>query len=396
MEKPNFEIEVQDEYDFTRNQKRNKLLCDIMNILMTHRFMDDDSIYGENSIVGLLTSDSVSNNWPQMTSCAMSNKSIQLQTVNHYTNLFKSQMNKYVTYAISIGDMLPFDFISKHENVIDISKEYKDSETNSKNTDAYIWFYEDEVDTVRSYGYKMVLPFLDEMVIRHNRNRYMYVKTIKNDEKDKTVILELSDYIGDKYEWICTGKTLIKLTLKDETENGLPCEWNIINSISYEELLAKNIPEMNWSKEQINFWCDVMGIGSIESQVLIRIDKYDGHEFSDRFILKHESDIQRLKKLTNGEIQISILAKGQDVIQYQSQKISERLFIMYIKAITAINLAIMTTKDTINKSDADESHDKNTTAFISTKDDSTIITLRKIKMQLKTNLIEKVKEAIIC
>lgn len=390
------EIEVETTSHSDAMNKANKRIYDILKIIMPHRLMMEDSPYGENDISSLVHEDDIVSNWPPATICMMNSESAITQTINHYKSLFERQMRNYVTHAISVGDILSFDYISNVENIIDISREYKDSESASKVSDADVWFYEDEVDNMRSYGWKIFIPCFDQLVIKENKKRYFYINTVKRDIKNKTLTLEIHDYMGDKYDWSCSGCVTLKLSFDVENSEGLPCNWELIKATSYEEFLVKYIPDMNWSKEQIQFWYDVLGINAIDEQLLVTIELDDELNLPEKLILRQESDIKRLRKLSTGGIKVSIIAKGKDVLPHQSQAVSERFLLKYCRLITLMNLSLLTANDEINKSDITESTDKNRT--ILTVEDGDIIRqeLRKIKIQSLEDARQRIKEIIQC
>lgn len=372
------------------NQKISKAMNEVMKIIMPHRYMIHQCVYGENDIEHMImTDDDVTKNWPEAKLCAISQESTTSQIINYYKSLFNKMVKQYITHATSVGDILSYNDVVLNNNIIDISKLFSLEEDDSNLTNPNMLFYEDEVDTLRAHGWKSLIPCFNAITIKTNKKRYFYVKIIELDVQNKYLKIEIADYMGDRHDWVCNASTCIEMTFTNEDKNGLPCSWNIISSLSYEEFLVKNLDAMNWSNKELQLWYDVFGIGTIDEQVLVEIEVPCGdNEYrSQKTILKRQSDVNKLKRLSSGKFNITILAQGENSTSYQRYKTAERLFINYSKMISAINYLLYSTKNSVKKEDMIEDKSYyNRSMIISNLSNNDIITRQIGKMTIKSKI----------
>ena len=121
-------------------------------------------------------------------------------------------------------------------------------------------FSEQEMHDIREYGWKVFIPYFDEQIIRINKNRYAYVKSLSQDKRSRKLTLHVEIYVGDTRVWLCTGKGDVTYKFGKPTSNeSAPCEITIENGDVFEFLLAKGIKATKWDKKTRTMWCDMFG-----------------------------------------------------------------------------------------------------------------------------------------
>ena len=154
------------------NQKISKAMNEIMKIIMPHRYMIHQCVYGENDIEHMImTDDDVTKNWPEAKLCAISQESTTYQIINYYKSLFNKMVKQYITHATSVGDILSYKDVVLDNNIIDMSKLFSLEEDDSNLTNPNMLFYEEEVDTLRAHGWKSLIPCFNTITIKTNKKR---------------------------------------------------------------------------------------------------------------------------------------------------------------------------------------------------------------------------------
>lgn len=322
--------------------------AEINHLLNPHYNMLDDSCYGENDVNMLLKNIYVhSDLWPQPTTSVLCPKLTKDQIIQFYQNLFDKMVKAYSKHMIDNNYMHSFDYISKHDNIIDMTKSF-DHECQIDMPD--IVFYEHEIETLRSYGWYTFIPCFNEFVIKVNKRRYIHVTKTHIDKNNKTITVKIKDYTGNRYDWITNGYALVEFSFETENNDGLPCNTKVIETQSYEQCLTDYIHEMNWDKSQIAFWLDMFGTNFPDEMVLADFDKTNQTEINCKAILLSEKDYFRLLSISK-TLDIETERTQETAKSYLEQQVSNKLIIEYFKCIAVINHNIFIHMDENSQND---------------------------------------------
>ena len=344
---------MQDMIDITQIIKQeckiNQKIIEIMSILLPHQYMKSDSVYGENDMYKLILQKDYKKTWPEPKLCSLNQEPIETQTVQYYESLFSKMIRQYVTYATNKGDILAFNDVTNYTNTIDMVKMFKHN--NKKVCDPDIEFDEEEINALRSRGWKAFLPCFNDMVIKVNRQRYFVVKLKNIDKKNKSYTIEFNDYAGNKCDWTRIISSTLTFNFGKENEDGLPLSWTKSHAESYETFLTKYVDQMNWSKRQINFWQDVLGVFNNDEQINIEMTILNDEESKNHMVVRDKKSISKLQQLLGDRAQISIIGRGETVTEGQRQYVATECLILYIKTIAKINYSIYYGEKQVTKSD---------------------------------------------
>lgn len=371
------------------SKKQKKFMKDIQSIwdyaseinhlLNPHHYMVEESCYGENDIRMLLKNEYVDSDlWPQPIKNALCPELSKNQIIQYYKDLFERLTKQYTKYLIDNNIMYSFNHITKHQNIIDISKLF---EHENQMTMPDICFYEHQIQTMISYSWYTFRPCFDEFVIKVNKRKYLYIQCKQMDENNKTLTIEISDYLGNKFDWIITGKTTIELSFEDETNDGLPCKTHIIETKSYEEYLSEYISNLKWTKNEIKFWFHLFGIEYIDNMIVADFNMTDDEEDICPIIVLCEKDYTKLLNITN-KLNIYLEKQTKSAKDFLQEKVSQKLLIDYLKSIAIINYNLFVCTHQTSHSDAEN----NNRSILSYEKNGQIIKeFNNIKIQCKTN-----------
>lgn len=346
--------------DEKRSKKMKKQLSSmweqasvINHLINIHQYMKDDSFYGENDIVELLKCKHVDKTkWPTVTKNILSTLSDKEQTINYYQMLFDKMVHQYVQYLINNGHIQSYSDVVTKSNLIDISKLFE-SDDDDVMSSPDIEFNEEDINTLRTYDWYSFVPCFTQLTIKLNKHRYIQIDTISINETQKTIEVKISDYIGTKKDWSCTGYTQVQLSFDNNQDDGLPCSTNIINTVSYEQLLTNHIDKMNWSNEEINFWLNMFDINYPEKMVLAEFDIDDEAEMHKRVLLLSMQDFIQLQKISNTvALHTQLLMENQEMVEFLHTCMNNRLIIEYLKYIAVINYELLTSSTIEQKTDS--------------------------------------------
>ena len=205
--------------------------------------------------------------------------------------------------------------------------------------------YEPEVDTLRNYGWKAFVPCFNDMVIKINKQRYFFIKLESIDEKTKSFKIRFDDYVGNRYDWVRIASAVFILNFENENDEGLPLLWDKECSECYEMFLTKYVNDMNWSKQEINFWHDVMGVFDNEQQISIELSMTLDEEIKNHAVIRDKKALSRLKQLLGKGMKITVIDTGDAITEQQQHLIAKKYIHKYVKVIATINYLFCSDKN---------------------------------------------------
>jgi hypothetical protein len=292
-------------------------------------------------------------------------------------------VHKYVNAITEKGLMKPYLDIAKHKNIIDMSK--LSNPESPLITFATIRYDDEIIDTLRSHDIYAIIPPFDDFVIKLNRKRFLYVKLIDSDIKNRTVKIKCDDYCGDRNDWICSTQSAIEISLGEHTEEGLSVSYEYSDTVSYEELLTTCLSEMDWTDEERQLWCDVFDVAPFDqvSHVSIKGMAEDCDRI-ETMILSEKKLLRLLSIVKSTCVQVDILENTAEGIKAHNDSLTAiNTLTTYMQAITSLNYYILTSFGVIDEKDADKS-DKNTERMIiktESTDGKTQYTMGNIKIK---------------
>lgn len=315
-----------------------------------HRIMDPhcyempDDIYGRNNIIQLAIDPCISiKSWPSMAKGLYADDESRAQAqMTFYQSLSDQMVNDYVKNLINIGVMKSYEDIVKNSPLIDITKcgEYDDS---SKLSIPQIAFDDGEISFMRTHGWYSLYPVFKKFTIQENRKKFFHVELLSVNESEKTFTVRLSDYIGDRRQWIIRDSIDIKFSFADNN-NGLGMEYDWSNYLIYEQIIAEYVDDMKWSPRHKQFWFDIFGVAPSKKLVhgIIKPDESCkninrnvtpvNHTFNSQddvfFVTKHF------------HVKIDVLGKGEDALNLIKTDIYDGILLGYLHDMCAINLRL--------------------------------------------------------
>lgn len=225
----------------------------VMHILDRHASMDDCDMFGR-TFVTLNTAERIRlNQWPTLKQNVL--VSANTSVLSQYKKLSNEMLGAYGEMLIRKGIMLPPDGATLQLPVIDLRRNFKRDMSKDIHTIsmANVDFTDDDIITLRLAKDKIFRPRFNEFLVRWNKNLYEYIK-IEQDESG--YIVTYDTYLGDEQFWILNNHVIVSFKPTPKPDGTMACDLKVEDSIIYEELLSKYIPEMKWDNKMQCFWCD--------------------------------------------------------------------------------------------------------------------------------------------
>lgn len=318
-------------------------------ILIPHRHVSDDALYGQNDLKKLVTDPGYDIGlWPE---CKLSVLSKEIDPIKAFYQPLLDRMRKdYFNHAFEKHGYKTYDEL-KILPQFDVRKLCQDNTSLEKLT-----FKEnDELATLaKDYGIEAFFPCLPEYTIRVHKKRMLYIKVVKK-EDDNTYTIKFEDYLVENRQSCCVGKFIIT----SRHDDNKSVEWTSDEYVSYEDFLTQDIPDMKWSPQEEQLWYDVFGVYPMDDPTLIKLpiifDKHgnvciceDGVT-NDRFIIWKKSDMEwvtkELKKYA--DVKVDIIGKGrEEIIKLQQQKL-DKLYPKFLTLIAIVNMQFIKTNTNV-------------------------------------------------
>ena len=323
-----------------------------------HRY-ETDSIYGHNDLSRMLHDSVISTKyWPKPPVARgngpfASTNAGAYSTGEFFTNLTEQMEREYTKEMIANGIMRSYDDIVMQGNLIDLSSVYKCAD-GSKIDIPDLKLDEKTVKFLRTHDWYSFIPCFGEYTVRLNRKRYMNVRLVSMDEKDRTMSVIISDYSGDKYDWIMHSKALLVMQFPIDENGNVGLRFDIPVNNTYEELLMAYVDKMKWDDRKKQFWADLFSLSPIDAHVAISIkfpkdfkqkllkkgygiDDYDDDK-GFVTLLRNPAHMSFLKNAFN--IDSEIIARGEEAIRPVIDDAINILQALYINISALINLRL--------------------------------------------------------
>ncbi len=363
--------------------KAQKTVDDLYDILNPHKFMDDESIYGENNVLQLLNIAKINTNaWPEITHNNVASSNMpDITSAYKYKEKFRSQIYQYMQYAIKEKGFSSYDDIKNADNLIDISKEYPVSDDRSKPN---IQFNEDELQTLKNMKHKAFIPCFDECVIRLNKRKFLHCKLIEKNDKNTAYTYQLRMYCGDNKNWILDQALTVKFNFEKMTNDKLPMHFDVINALSYEEFITMYMEELNWSDKEKTFWRDMLSTSPFNQITMVDLLQ---EEFGLNATI-YVTSPQKLHRLENIcreiNVKLSVVTSNEDEVRANFEPhVVKELIPIFFKTVATINAKINNC-NTTQKYEGSLPTDKQTNVMyykVADKDNKITRYVRKIKIQ---------------
>lgn len=336
--------------DLTRAEQKDLSRMNL--ILNPHKYQMDDDVFGRNHIMRLMMDPAIDiRKWPSppKISVSMDLDSSGKAIGKFFTTMSDRMVEQYVKTCIDKGIMKTYDQVVNQSNLIDISNLYPGYEK-SKTTQPMIRFSQENFDFLKSHGWYTFCPCFVSFTVRTNRKRYMHIEVLDMNEQEKSFTIRLSEYIGDKYQWI--GQTTTTTTYRFDIDGeNVSMSWDWSDAVMYEEMLALMIKQCKWSKQQIQLWFDMFGINYPEQMIRAIVSSPKGSicangdeefENSGQIPLTFKTHDDLLFAQKKFSLKSEITHKGEDAKTFMHEELISIFVQMYIRTMAAVNLKLFT------------------------------------------------------
>lgn len=322
-----------------------KKLRRINRILCPHKYQNEKDVFGRNDLTNIVVKlDADPQKWPKLPALIYDNDLSENSPVPAAYRAMSDQMAKnYAKTLIDKNIMLSYKDAVENSNLIDITNIYSSKD---KLSHPDISFSEESHQFLKSHSWYAFCPCFISFTVKTNRKHYTHIELLEINEQDKTFTVKVSEYIGDKYEWIIHSKAKIKYSF-EENDGTADMSYDISDVMTYEEILTCAIKDCKWSKQQIKFWFDLFSINYIDKSIRTEITfpedftkKYGSDDDPVEFIFYDSEDLQFAQK--NFELNIKILEKGNDVLKLLHERITKIIIKAYLHTSAAVNLKLFT------------------------------------------------------
>jgi hypothetical protein len=348
-------IEI-DSGTFENDERLMNKIETILSIIakQNHRMVNQESIYQENHLDCLLQDNF--RYWPEPPSIINFDA---MSPVNYYNDLLQNMIHDYVNHAIKQGTMLSYEDVRKNcSDYVDVYLKTKDVIKTSPKDSGELYNFRNS-PFINANNWKAFLPKEDQLTIRFNRNKYMYVRVLKRNVKTKSATLDIASYVGNKNDWVITNRIVIDITFQPHKDNQIGCEWTLIDVMPYELFLLKHINDMNWSKEQKRFWKDAFSVCDAEelSEMQVDITETISEEHpiqTMKLIVQGKENQQQLQLNSNNIIKVKQVSGSEETLANIKNMAEQRIFIAYIKSIAIANVVDEIVEAELNKTKTGE------------------------------------------
>lgn len=161
------------------------------------------------------------------------------------------------------------------------------------------------------YGWTMLLPMLNEFVVRASSQRYVHVKTLAIDPDGRSFTVQLVTYLGTSFEYSVLSRLVLEVRRDPEAPDGKnvlddlvgesPIEVMCTMSVPYETIMDMQVKKVGFTKEEANFWYDLFGIGPSDEGCIVEVALADpetgGFEDETQRIFVHRaSDLDVIRR----------------------------------------------------------------------------------------------------
>lgn len=364
-EDPNLSIDTMADYmdEFQNYMSAKKIAADIdvarlLYCVSPHRYATD-SIYGHNDLSKMLHDDVVTTKyWPKPPA---TNKTLLFSSTNagaqsvgeFFTNLIDEMEHDYAKELIANNMMRSYEDIVIKSNLIDLSSAYKCSD-GSKIDVPDFKLNDKTVKFLRTHDWYSFIPCFDECTVRLNRKRYLNIRLISMNEKDRTMAAVVADYSGDKYDWIMHAKALLVMKFPVDEEGNVGLQFDIPAHNTYEELLMAYVDKMKWDDRHKQFWADLFSLTPTDRYVAVNVkfpmnfrEKLHEKGYS---VGNYDDDTDFVVVLRNTQhmlfmkdvfgIDSEVVARGEDAVRPIVDDAINLIQVLYINVMALINLRL--------------------------------------------------------
>lgn len=206
--------------------------------------------------------------WPPLPCVALMLQQDVDADATRYEQIGNGLVKDYMESMIKKGIFLPRNAINTIP-FIDVSEWLHDPKQKNSAALPSIAFSKKEIQTIREYGWKTFTPYFEEQIIKFSKHKYVYIKLLSMDKKEKTFMIHREVYMSNSTMWLCASKMDIQFSFEETEDGQTAAQIDIINPELYEQLLSDGIPDMNWDKQKIKLWTDMFNCPAKPTDLLL-------------------------------------------------------------------------------------------------------------------------------
>lgn len=213
--------------------------------------------------------------WPPLPRIALMSQQDADADAIRYKQIGDGLVKDYMEAMIKKGTFLPRDTVNTIP-FIDVSEWLHDPKQKDSDTLPSIAFSKKEIQAIREYGWKTFTPYFEEQIIKFSKYKYVYIKLLSVNKKEKTFTIHREVYMSNNAMWLCASKMDIQFSFEEARDGQVAAQIDIVNQELYEQLLSGGIPDMNWNKQKIKLWTDMFSCPSKPTDLmLLKLTKDD-------------------------------------------------------------------------------------------------------------------------